>query len=174
VEPLNPPAADRILDRVTIFGQVSLAADLEPAFQVIANDRRTRVIRHSDAAVLLRVTVDHLLLQGNAVDLDSYADAEPDPLAEGSDQFVEHLVRGHATEVLQLAHLLTPAVVRGMRAVAPIRVDRFGLTFRIDSDERSTNARLNFPAPLHDPRQLAGAMQDLQRRASRVTSCPFS
>ena len=167
------PGPDRILDRVAVFGQISLAMDLEPALQVIANDRRTRVIRHSDAAVLLRVTVGHLLLQGKAVDLHEYLGAEPDPLAAGSDHFVEHLVRGHASEVLQLAHLFTPAEVRGMRALAPIRVDRFGLTFRIDSDDGSTQARLDFPAALRGAGELAGAMQELQRRAARVTSCPF-
>ena len=167
------PGPDRVLDRVRVFGRVRLAADLEPALQVIANDRRTREIRHADHTVLLRVTIGHLLLQGRAVDLRAYAVAEPDPLAEGSDHFVEHLVRGHASEVLQLAHLFTPAVVRGMRALAPIRVDRFGLTFRIDSDDRSTQARLDFPVALRDAGELA-AMHELQRRAARVTTCPFS
>jgi hypothetical protein len=32
-----------------------------------------------------------------------------------SDHFVEHLVRGHPSEVLQLAHLFAPAVVQGVR-----------------------------------------------------------
>jgi len=167
------PGPDRILDRATIFGTASVAMDVQPALQVIASDRHTRVITHSDAAVLLRVTVGHLLLNGTAVDLSSYAGAAPDPLAAGSDHFVEHLVRGHASEVLQLAHLFTPAEVRGMRALAPIRVDRFGLTFRIDSDNGSTQARLDFPAALRNAGELAGAMQELQRRAARVTTCPF-
>jgi len=168
------PGPDRILDHVTVFGKIGPAADHESALQVIANDRRTRMIRRLDASVLLRLSIGHLLLHGEAVDLSNYAQAESDPLAPVSDHFVEHLVRGHASEVLQLAHLFTPTVVQGMRALAPIRVDRFGLTFRIDSDDRSTHARPDFPAPLRDAGQLAGAMHELQRRAARVTTCPFS
>jgi hypothetical protein len=96
------PGPDRILDHVTVFGKIGPAADHESALQVIANDRRTRMIRHSDASVLLRLSIGHLLLHGEAVDLNTYAQAESDPLAPGSDHFVEHLVRGHASEVLQL------------------------------------------------------------------------
>lgn len=118
--------------------------------------------------------VAQLRLDGERVDLDSYARARPDPLAGESDEFVNHLVRGHAAEVLQLAHLFDPVVIGGIRAFAPIRVDRFGLTFRIDSANSSTKTRLNFAEPLHDADELPMAMTALQHRAAQVTTCPFS
>jgi len=40
------PGPDRILDHVTVFGKIGPAADHESALQVIANDHRTRMIRH--------------------------------------------------------------------------------------------------------------------------------
>lgn len=168
------PGPDRILDRVTVFGHCWLAADVTAALQVVVGNRPAEVAQHVDASVLLRVKVAQLRLDGERVDLDSYARARPDPLAEGSDEYVEHLVRGHAAEVLQLAHLFDPATAAGIRAFAPIRVDRFGLTFRVDSATASTTARLNFAEPLHDPGELPMAMTALQRRAAQVTSCPFS
>jgi hypothetical protein len=75
---------------------------------------------------------------------------------------------------VQLAHLLDPALLQGAHAVTPIRVDRFGVTFRVDCPTDSRRARLNFPAPLRSPAELPIAMRGLRRRAAQVTDCPFS
>ena len=96
----------------------------------------------------------------------AYAAAEPDPLAAGSNSFVEHLHRGHAAEMIALAHLLPAALTRDVRAVTPVRVDRLGLTLRLDQDLGSTFARLNFDAALHDRKELPRAMQRLAQRAA--------
>jgi Protein of unknown function (DUF2470) len=114
-------------------------------------------------------------LDGTVVELAAYLGADLDPLAASSDEIVTHLVQNHAADVVLLAHLLDPALVRTARLLAPVLVDRFGLVFRLVDDEGTTvRIRLNFPAALRGPAELPVAMRGLQRRAAQVTTCPFS
>ncbi|MGS0684834.1 DUF2470 domain-containing protein [Nakamurella sp. GG22] len=168
------PGADRILDRVTVTGHAWLESDVTDAFAVLAQHRRIELAGRSEASILLRVMISGLLLNGNPVEPATYAAARADPLATVSDEFVEHLVRDHPAAVLRLAHLFHPDVVRGVRAFAPIRVDRCGLTFRLDGEGWSTRARLDFLADVRHPRDLPAAVHELQNVALRVTDCPFS
>lgn len=172
VSPVAGP--DRLLDQVTVSGHVWLEADAGPALEILLANHPTQAVLRPDASVVLRVMVVRLLVGDEPVDPAAFGRAQADPLAAGSDEFVQHLVRGHAAEVLQLAHLLEPDVVQGMRAVAPVRLDRFGLTFRIDSDAGSTRHRVDFAAALRGPDELPAAMQALQWRAAQVPTCPFS
>ncbi|GAA1224559.1 hypothetical protein GCM10009608_71000 [Pseudonocardia alaniniphila] len=50
--------------------------------------------------------------------------------------------------------LLEPDLVRGAQAVAPIRVDRFGLTFRVETMACPWLTPPNFPAALRGPAEL--------------------
>ena len=154
------PGPDRILDRVLVTGHAWPTAE--------------RAVADSGTRVTLRVNVTTMMLNDEPVDLDEYFWAEPDPLAGCSDEFVEHLVRGHAAELLQLAHLFEPTVLQGVRAFAPVRVDRLGLTFRIDRVDGSTTERLNFRHALSGPDELQVAMGELRSRAQQVPMCPFS
>jgi hypothetical protein len=172
---LSPmPGPDRLLDRVTVVGHVRHAGDVGAALGVVIGDRPAEVVLRTDASVLLRLKVEQVRVDGERVDLDAYAHARADPLAAGSDEYVEHLVRGHPAEVLQLAHLFDPEAVAGIRAFAPVRVDRFGLTFRIDGAAGSSTTRLDFAKALGGADELASAMNELQRRAAQVATCPFS
>jgi hypothetical protein len=168
------PGPDRILDQVTVFGHAWLAADVGAALEVVIGDRPAEVSLRREASVLLRVKIAQLRLDGERVDLGAYSRAQSDPLAAGSDEFVEHLVRGHGPEVLQLAHLFPSEVLDGVQALAPVRVDRFGLTFRIDRADGSATARLNFATTLRNPDELPKAMTALQLRAAAVAQCPFT
>jgi hypothetical protein len=85
---------------------------------------------------------------------------------------VTHLLCAQPEQVVQLAHLLDADLLRDAQTVAPIRVDRFGLTIRVDHPTGSRRARLDFPAALRGPAELAAAMRELQRRAAQVTACP--
>ena len=154
------PGPDRILDRVLVTGHAWPTAESAAS--------------RSGTGVTLRVSVATMMLNDEPVDLDEYFWAEPDPLAACSDDFVEHLVRGHAAELLQLAHLFDPVVLRGVRAFAPVRVDRLGLTFRIDGNTGSRTERLNFRDALSGPDELQSAMGELRSRAQQVPTCPFS
>ncbi|HWM06152.1 MAG TPA: DUF2470 domain-containing protein [Actinophytocola sp.] len=174
---LSPvPGPDRLLDAVTVHGRIALADDVREALEVVlvANaDRSAETVLRPDASALLRMSVAHVRLGDDPVDLDAYARAAPDPLAVASDEVVQHLLHAHPEQVVLLAHLLDDAQLRGVWAVAPERVDRFGLTMRVDSPWGSTRARLDFPAALRGPAELPAAMQELQRRAAQVTTCPF-
>lgn len=175
VSPVSGP--DRRLDSVTVHGIVEAADDVGVALEVLLaayRDESAETVLRPDASTLLRVTVAQVRLDGEPVDPDAYARAIADPLAAGSDEVVAHLVCAHPEQVLQLAHLLEPDLVRGAQAVAPIRVDRFGLTFRVETMAGSQLTRLNFPAALRGPAELPAAMREFHRRAAQVTDCPFT
>ena len=171
------PGPDRVLEHVVVHGAVGVAVDVRAALEVVLTthgDRPVELVLGPEASVLLRVTVEHLRLGGEPVDPAGYARAAADPLAEVSDETVGHLLREHAEDVLRLARLLGPAVVGGAVAVAPERVDRFGITMRVDRPGRTARARLDFPAALRGPAELPGALRELRGRAAQVTACPFS
>lgn len=173
VSPL--PGADRVLDRVSGVGHLWLESDVSAGMEVLRAARGgAPLLPGHDSAVLLRMSFTALNLDGCPVSPAAYAMAEPDPMAAGSGAFVEHLGRGHAAEVIQLAHLLSPEVTRDVRAVTPVRVDRFGLTLRLHHGVGSTCARLNFDSVLRDPKELPRAMVALQIRAASVQTCPFT
>jgi hypothetical protein len=73
-----------------------------------------------------------------------------------------------------LAHLLDAELVRTVALLAPIRLDRHGLTFRLVHDAGTTDERLDFPQALTGPAELPAAMAALQERAAQTTACPFS
>lgn len=170
------PGPDRRLDEVTVHGTAVLADDVRTALEVVLGaspDRPADAVLGPDASVLLRMGVTAVVLDGEPVDLEEYARAAADPLAAGSDAVVAHLVCAHPDQVVQLAHLLDADLVRGAYAVAPDRVDRFGMTLRVDGPTGTRRARLDFPAALRGPAELPAAMRELQCRAAQVTACPF-
>jgi hypothetical protein len=151
------PGPDQLLDSVTLHGTIEVADDVRAALEVLLaayRDRPVETVHRPDASLLLASRLPSCASMANRSIPDAYARATPDPLAAESDGVVEHLLTAHPEQVVRLAHLLDPAVIQGAHAVAPIRVDRFGVTFRVDGPADSGRARLNFPA--------------------QVTECPFS
>lgn len=170
------PGPDRVFDAVTAHGTIEFAVDVRAALEVLLTafpDRPAETVLRPDASVLLRMTVFQLRLGGIPVDPEAYARAGADPLAADSDQVVTHLLCAHPEQVVQLAHLLDADLLRDARTVAPIRVDRFGVTIRVDHPTGSRRARLDFPAALRGPAELPAAMRELLCRAAQVTACPF-
>jgi hypothetical protein len=171
------PGPDRVFDSVTAHGTVEFAEDVRAALGVLLTafpERPADTVLRPDASVLLRMAVVQLRLGGVPVDPAAYALAGADPLAADSDQVVTHLLCAHPEQVVQLAHLLDAELLRDAHAVAPIRVDRFGVTICVDRPAGSRRARLDFPAALRGPAELPAAMRELQRRAAQVTACPFT
>jgi hypothetical protein len=171
------PGPDRRLDSVTVHGIVEVAGDVGVALEVLLaayRDQPVETVLRPDASMLLRLSVVQLRLDGEPVEPDAYARATADPLAAGSDEVVAHLLCAHPEQVLQLAHLLDRDLLQGAQAVAPVRVDRFGITFLIESLAGSRLTRLNFPAALRGPAELPAVMRELHRRAAQVTDCPFT
>jgi hypothetical protein len=170
------PGPDRVFDAVTAHGTVEFAEDIRAALEVLLTpfpERPAETVLRPDASVLLRMRVAQLRLGGVPVDAEAYALASADPLAADSDQVVTHLLCAHPEQVVLLAHLLDADLLRDAHAVAPVRVDRFGVTIRVDHPTGSRRARLDFPAALRGPAELPAAMRELQCRAAQVTACPF-
>lgn len=177
--PIPLACPDRTLDVVTLFGAATLvdADDLGAALGVMAEaypGRCADLLLRPDASALVRIHVTQVRIDGAPVDPDAYRGARPDPLAAGSDGVVSHLAHDHPDHVMALAHLLDPALVRAARMLAPVRVDRHGLVFRVLTVSGTAYTRLDFPAALRGPEELPGAMRALESRAAQVTTCPFS
>ena len=170
------PGPDRVFDVVTAHGTVEFADDMRTALEVVLTalpERPADTVLRPDASALLRMPVAHVRLDGVPVDAAAYAAAAPDPLAADSDEVVTHLLCAHPEQVVLLAHLLDADVLHDADAVAPVRVDRFGVIMRVDHPTGSRRARLDFPAALRGPAELPAAMRELQCRAAQVTACPF-
>lgn len=173
---LSAPGPDRILDDVTLYGRAALvdAADADSALALITEalpDRPTAFVMLQDGSALLRFTVMQVRLDWDTVDPELYSRAVDDPVAAGSDAVVSRLVRDDPDQVATLVNLIDPEVRRGARAVAPVCVDRHGLTFRITSEAGTTDVRLDFPAALDGSAELPAAMQALRSRAAQVPEC---
>lgn len=172
--PLAVP--DRLLDPVRVRGRLELvdAAELGAELALlgaVCPERLGAVLLEPDATALWRVTAEEVWLGDVAVDPGAYRAAVDDPLVPGSDEVVRHLMREHVDELGQLAHLIDPELLQGVRLIAPIAVDRRGLVFRLDGDRGALVTRLNFPAALRGPAELSTALRRLQRRAAQVMSC---
>lgn len=167
--PLAVP--DRVLERVVVHGRLELAVDVEAAISTLVEadpGRSPQVVLREDPAVLLRLCAWQVRLDGEPIDPDAYVGAAPDPIALGSDAVIGHLLRSHAHEMVELAHLVDRELLDAAWTVAPVLVDRWGVTFQVDHPDRMVRTRIDFPAPLRAPAELPAAMQALQARAARA------
>lgn len=145
------PVRDRIRARLWLAGWCS-SEDDHLAF------RPTRVVlRRPSGAVV--------------VDLDDFAAAAPDPLAEAEARLLTHLSDCHADAVERLTRLVDRDSLHGAVRVRPLAVDRHGLTLRIERARAHGDVRLPFHRPADDVAQLTERVHVLLARAS-AASCP--
>jgi hypothetical protein len=169
--PLAVP--DRVIDRTTAQGRVGLAADVEAALDVLINadpGRSPHDVLREDASALLRLDVRQVRLDDEPIDSGAYTLAKVDRIALGSDAAIGHLIQCHAEEMIELAHLLDPELLEGAWSVAPVLVDRWGITWQVGCPTRTVRVRSDFPAALLGPDELAAAMHALQMRAARAAA----
>lgn len=176
VSPLACP--DRILDEVTVLGRLRIADDVEWAVGVVADAHPARALLKPATSTLLSLEVVRVLVDGRPVNLDAYVYADADPLAESSDDYVRHLVHRHPQQLIELAHLLEPAMLDSVlldtaAMIAPVRIDRRGLTMEVAGAGGRARGRLDFADALHSADDLPAAMRELQARASRAV-CSFT
>ncbi|MET8942723.1 DUF2470 domain-containing protein [Streptomyces sp. NPDC004542] len=145
------PVRHRIRARVWLAGRLA-AEDGRWVF------RPTRVVlRRSSGAV--------------AVGLEEFAAAAPDPLATAEARLLTHLADAHPDAVERLTRLVDPASLHAATRVAPLAVDRHGLTLRIERARGHGDVRLPFHAPADDHAQLTERVHVLLSRASAAV-CP--
>ena len=104
------------------------------------------------------------------VDLDEYAAARPDPLAEAEARLLTHLADAHPDAVERLTRLVRPESLHAATRVLPLAVDRHGLTLRIERTRAHGDVRLAFHAPADDVAELTERMHVLLAQAA--ASCP--
>ncbi|MGW5332816.1 DUF2470 domain-containing protein [Streptomyces bauhiniae] len=105
------------------------------------------------------------------IELEEYAAARPDPLATAEAQLLTHLADSHPDAVERLTRLVRPESLHAVTRVAPLAVDRHGLTLRIERTRAHGDVRLAFHTPADDVSQLTERMHALLTQAS-AAACP--
>lgn len=105
------------------------------------------------------------------VDFGEFTAARPDPLAEAESRLLTHLADAHPDAVERLTRLVRPESLHAATRVAPLAVDRHGLTLRIERTRAHGDVRLPFHAPADDVAQLAERMHVLLAQAG-AAGCP--
>ena len=93
------------------------------------------------------------------------ARARPDPLAAREAALLTHLATAHRDVVDQLVRLVPAHLSRAVRRVHPYRLDRFGLTLRLEAADGDHDVLLAFPTALTDVRDAAGQVRLLMDQA---------
>ncbi|MEU4107153.1 DUF2470 domain-containing protein [Streptomyces sp. NPDC027717] len=104
------------------------------------------------------------------IELEEYAAARPDPLATAEAQLLTHIADSHPDAVERLTRLVRPESLHAVTRVAPLAVDRHGLTLRIERTRAHGDVRLAFHTPADDVSQLTERMHALLTQAG--SACP--
>ena len=91
-------------------------------------------------------------------------DARPDPFCALESSLLWHLDTAHSDVVARLVSRLPAPLRRGH--VRPLGLDRYGVRFRVEGDDRDHDVRLPFHKPVDDMTGLSQAIRVLM-------GCPF-
>jgi hypothetical protein len=91
-------------------------------------------------------------------------DARPDPFCALESKLLWHLDTAHSDVLARLVSRLPAPLRRGH--VRPLGLDRYGVRFRVEGDERDHDVRLQFHKPVDDMAGLSQAIRVLM-------GCPF-
>ncbi|GGW46376.1 hypothetical protein GCM10010503_23870 [Streptomyces lucensis JCM 4490] len=129
------------------------------------------LLRCGDALLLRPARVVLRQSSGSVVvDLDEFTAARPDPLAEAEPRLLTHLADAHPDAVERLTRLVRPESLHAATRVAPLAVDRHGLTLRVERARAHGDVRLPFHAPADDVAQLTERVHVLLTQAG--AACP--
>jgi len=98
-----------------------------------------------------------------SADAESYAAAEPDPVAPNADFAVRHLNEDHDDALLEMARAI--AGHTDATAATCLRADRYGLDLDVATPRGRALARVGFADPATEPGGLRAATVELARRA---------
>ncbi|MGW2772550.1 DUF2470 domain-containing protein [Streptomyces olivaceoviridis] len=174
-------------DDSALFGAVLCAPRQEPSALLEFADVAPVPVRHrirarlflsgwfapSGGALLFRPTRVVLRRPAGAVvvDLDEFTAARPDPLAGAEARLLTHLADAHPDAVERLTRLVRPESLHAATRVAPLAVDRHGLTLRIERTRAHGDVRLPFHTPADDVAQLTERVHALLAQAG-AAACP--
>lgn len=135
----------------------------ELAVEIAGDHPDERLLDVGHGHSLVRMALDSAVLAtstgAGGVDVAAIAAAEPDPFWEYETDWLVHLDSDHQDLIYQLAQRF-PDHVRGGRA-RPLRLDRFGITFRIEMGSRDEDVRVSFARPVARIPELSAAIHSL-------------
>ncbi|WP_405386178.1 DUF2470 domain-containing protein [Streptomyces sp. NBC_01102] len=144
-------ARDRIRARVTLSGRLAHSGRRDGDVLILGLDP-------ARAGVQWHGRVEH-------VGPDEVFRSDPDALAVHEAAMLGHLDDDHRDVVTRLARLAAPEVRRGVVAVRPYAMDRYGFTFRYEYAQGHRDARLLFPTPVRDATEVGGQVELLLAHA---------
>ncbi|MFD5079913.1 DUF2470 domain-containing protein [Streptomyces sp. NPDC058371] len=148
------PVRDRLRARVTLTGL--LTAPYDPASE-------ESTCMEFGQAVLEDA-------EGRAfVSLQELEAAEDDPMATCEAGMLTHLVDDHGELVALLLRLVRPLPRRGVLRVLPLRIDRYGVTLRLEYPRTHRDARLPFKTPVNHIDHVGPQIHALLSAARRLS-----
>lgn len=101
------------------------------------------------------------------VEVEDYAVASPDPLADAGPGIIAHMNEDHADALALFARVYGGVETAEATMTA---VDRLGFHLQVKSEERYHGLRIPFPRPIEDPRDSRGVMVEMVREARGAVS----
>lgn len=133
------------------------------AVEIVTDHPDPRLLDIGHGYSLLRLHLDNAVIAtstgAGAVDAESLSEASPDPFWEFEDQWIHHLDADHPDLVWQLAQRFPPHLQAGR--VRPLGLDRYGITFRVETPQRDSDIRLSFDRPVNQVCELSEALHAL-------------
>ena len=158
---VRPAAIITTLDRIA-------AEWPNPALLQVDTPRRVPIDGAEPRYTLLRLEIASVVVtDATGAEPVSVADllaARPDPFCEVESSLLWHLDTAHNDVVARLVSRLPAPLRRGQ--VRPLGLDRYGLRFRVESDDGDRDVRLPFHKPVDDMTGLSQAIRVLM-------GCPF-
>lgn len=124
---------------------------------------------HSLLRMALNSAVIATTVGAGSVDIDAISAAAPDLFWEYEQDWLEHMESHHQDLISELVTRL-PEPIRGGRA-RPLRLDRYGLTFRVEMGEREEDVRIPFARPVSRIPDLSAAIGSLALGAAFGHDC---
>ncbi len=158
---IRPAAINTTLDRIA-------AEWPNPALLQVDTPRSVPIDGAEPRYTLLRLEIASVVVTdatgAEPVSVDDLLAARPDPFCEVEASLLWHLDTAHNDVVARLVSRLPAPLRRGQ--VRPLGLDRYGLRFRVESDDGDRDVRLPFHKPVDDMTGLSQAVRVLM-------GCPF-
>lgn len=160
------PLRERVRSLVWLTGSlndVPVELQRELAVEIAGDHPDERLLDIGHGHSMLRMELDTAVIAtstgAGAVSVDELACAEPDMFWEYENDWLAHLESDHADLIHHLARRIPPALRCGR--VRPLRLDRFGLTFRVETADSDEDVRLPFGRPVGRVADLSAALHAL-------------
>ena len=157
---------ERVRSLVWLSGtlhEVPAELERELAVEIASEHPEEQLLDVGHGRRLIRMAVDTAVIATQvgacSVDSEALARAEPDAFWEYEAGWLQHLDSDHRDLIHQLSQRL-PDEVRGGR-IHPLRLDRFGITLRVEVGDRDEDVRMSFSRPVRRVPELSAAIHAL-------------